>query len=256
MTQSHTFYRELASWWPLISPPEEYAEEAACFANILRSAATSVSEVLELGSGGGNNAAHLKHDFTMTLVDLSEDMLAVSKALNPECRHEQGDMRTVRLGREFDAVFVHDAIGYMLTEQELAQAVATAAAHCRPGGVALFVPDDLLDTYRGGSHHGGTDGSNGQAVRYLEWSWDPDPSDATTVTHYVFLLREADGSVTAVHEAHQFGIFSRETWLRTLERCGFEAEVVLESTSEDRPPREMFVGYKASDAMQRASAVN
>ena len=113
----------------------------------------------------------------------------------------------------------------------------------------MFVPDDLLETYRAESHQGGSDRSNGQAVRYLEWSWDPDPTDATTVTHYVFLLREASGSVKAIHEAHEFGIFSRETWLRTLERCGLRAEVVLESTSEDRPPREIFMGYKTSDAM-------
>lgn len=203
-------------------------------------------EVLELGSGGGSNAAHLKQQFMMTLVDLSEDMLAVSRALNPECQHEQGDMRTVRLGREFDAVFVHDAIDYMLTQDELTQAVATAATHCRPGGLVLIAPDDLLDTYSPESSQGGADGSNGQAVRYLEWSWDPDPGDTTTVTHYSFLLREADGSVQAVHEAHQLGIFSRRAWLQTLEHCGLAAEVVLESTSEDRPPREFFIGHKAS----------
>ena len=42
----------------------------------------------------------------MTLVDLSDGMLAVSRQLNPECEHHLGDMRTVRLGRTFDAVWV------------------------------------------------------------------------------------------------------------------------------------------------------
>jgi hypothetical protein len=46
----------------------------------------------------------------MTLVEPSVGMLAVSRALNPDLEHVQGDMRTVRLGRHFDAVFVHDAI--------------------------------------------------------------------------------------------------------------------------------------------------
>ena len=32
----------------------------------------------------------------------------MSRSINPECEHVQGDMRTLRLGREFDAVFVHD----------------------------------------------------------------------------------------------------------------------------------------------------
>jgi trans-aconitate methyltransferase len=49
----------------------------------------------------------MKKDFEMTLVDLSPQMLEVSKRQNPDCEHVVGDMRTVRLGREFDAVFVH-----------------------------------------------------------------------------------------------------------------------------------------------------
>ncbi len=95
--------------------------------------------VLELGSGGGNSAYHLKSRFEMTLVDLSPNMLAVSRALNPECEHVQGDIRTVRLGRTFDAVFVHDAICHMTTESDLRAALKTAFVHCRPGGAALFV---------------------------------------------------------------------------------------------------------------------
>jgi SAM-dependent methyltransferase len=46
--------------------------------------------VLELGSGGGNNASHLKARFEMVVVEPSPAMLAVSRALNPECEHEHG----------------------------------------------------------------------------------------------------------------------------------------------------------------------
>src|SRR5260370_34695758 len=63
------FYADLAEWWPPISPPEEYAEEAAHAAGLLSSASIPVRDVLELGSGGGHNAVHLKARFAMTLVD-------------------------------------------------------------------------------------------------------------------------------------------------------------------------------------------
>jgi hypothetical protein len=116
----HRLYRELASWWPLISPPEEYAEEAAFAASLLRTANPPTRTVLELGSGGGNNAFHLKNEFEMTLVDVSDEMLTVSRQLNPDCDHLRGDMRTLRLGRSFDAVFVHDAIDYMITAGRVA----------------------------------------------------------------------------------------------------------------------------------------
>ena len=80
----HRFYGDLAAWWPLISPAEEYAEEAVFAATVLGSASILVREVLELGSGGGHNAVHLKKRFAMTLVDLSGEMLDVSRRLNPE----------------------------------------------------------------------------------------------------------------------------------------------------------------------------
>ena len=104
--------------------------------------------VLELGSGGGNNASHLKARFEMVLVEPSDGMRAVSRALNPDANTVDGDMRTVRLGRQFDAVFVHDAVCYMTTEPDLRMAIDTAFVHCRPGGVALFAPDFVRENFR------------------------------------------------------------------------------------------------------------
>jgi len=238
------FYGDLAVWWPLISPAAEYAEEATHAATVLRSASIPVRDVLELGSGGGHNAVHLKACFAMTLVDLSDDMLQVSRRLNPECDHHQGDMRAVRLGRTFDAVFVHDAVDYMTSEADLRQAIETAFAHCRPGGIAVFVPDSTAETFEATSDHGGTDDANGRGVRYLEWAWDPDPADTWTLTEYAFLFREADGSVHVVHETHRLGLFSHAVWLRILAEAGFEPDAVTEQTTEDRTPRELFVGRR------------
>lgn len=231
-------------WWPLISPWGEYAEEAAYAAKLLSSASIPVHDVLELGSGGGHNAAHLKASFAMTLVDISGEMLDVSRRLNPECDHHQGDMRTVRLGRSFDGVFVHDAVDYMTSEDDLRRAVESAFVHCRPGGIAVFVPDHTTETFEAGSDHGGSDGADGRGVRYLEWTWDPDPDDTWTLTEYAFLLREVDGSVRAVHETHRTGLFCREVWLRLLADAGFDAKAVTEETTDDRTPRELFVGHR------------
>jgi len=238
------FYGALAEWWPLISPPEDYEEEAGDAGRVLRSAAIPVREVLELGSGGGHNASHLKASFAMTLVELSPQMLAVSRRLNPECTHLQGDMRTVRLGRTFDAVFVHDAVDYMTTEADVLAAIETAFVHCRAGGLALFVPDHTTETFEPSTEHGGSDGAGGRGVRYLEWSWDPDPDDTWTLTEYAFLLRDADGTVRAEHETHRLGLFGRDVWLRLLAEAGLDPEGVTEQTTEDRTPREYFVGRR------------
>jgi trans-aconitate methyltransferase len=241
-------YADLAGWWPLISPWEEYAEEAAFAATVLDAASIPVHDVLELGSGGGHNATHLKTRFALTLVDLSPQMLEISRRLNPECEHRQGDMRTVRIGRMFDAVFVHDAVDYMLTETDLRAAIGTAFVHCRPGGIAVFVPDRITQTFRPTSGYGGSDAASGRGARFLEWTWDPDPTDTWTRTEYAFLLRDADGSVTAVHETHRMGLFDREVWLRLLNEAGFEANTVIEHTTEQRTPREFFAGHRPPEA--------
>ena len=151
MPGEYRLYQELADWWPLISPPGEYAAEAAYLAGLFTSADIEVRDVLDLGSGGGHVAVHLKDRLNLTLVNLSAGMLAVSRRLNPKCAHRQGDMRTVRLGRMFDAVLVHDAVNYVTDEDDLRQLIATAFAHCRPGGMAVFVPDYTAET---SSRHG------------------------------------------------------------------------------------------------------
>ena len=242
---THRLYSDLARWWPLLSPPDEYEDEAALAAGLLASAQAPVREVLELGSGGGHNAVHLKRRFDLTLVDLSGEMLAVSRQLNPECEHIQGDMRTLRLGRTFDAVFVHDAIDYMLTSDDLAQAVETAFVHSRPGAVAVFVPDATSETFEPTSGHGGTDDqASGRGARYLEWTWDPDPADTWVETVYVFVLRDEGGAVRIADDRHRTGLFSRAQWLQILSSAGFEATVVTEHTTEERTPRDVFVARK------------
>jgi SAM-dependent methyltransferase len=229
-----------------MSAPENYAEEAAFYSKTLGAESKQpIRTVLELGSGGGNNASYMKSHFEMTLVDLSPGMLEVSRTLNPECEHLQGDMRTVRLSREFDAVFVHDAICYMTTEPDLRAALETAFVHCCPGGVAIFAPDHLRETFEPSSDQGGHDGADGRGLRYLEWSWDPDPSDTTYTVDYAYLLRSPDGSVHVEHDRHIEGLFSRDDWLRLLVLVGFEARAARFDHSELEPGKyEIFVATK------------
>ena len=167
-------YGDLAGWWQAISPPSEYAEEGALHVEMIRSAARRpVREVLELGSGGGNNASHMKRHFAMTLVEPSDEMRRLSVALNPECAHVPGDMRTVRLGREFDAVFVHDAVMYMTGEEDLLAALETVAEHLAPGGAALVAPDVTTETFSEATEHGGGKDAGGRRARYLQWTLPP-----------------------------------------------------------------------------------
>jgi SAM-dependent methyltransferase len=237
LTAESSLYGDLSVWWRAISPPSEYEEEAEIYAGMIRSAARRpVREVLELGSGGGNNASHMKRHFAMTLVEPSDGMRERSGELNPECEHLPGDMRTVRLGRAFDAVFVHDAVMYMTTEDDLRAALATVAAHLAPGGAALVAPDATAETFSEASEHGGGEDENGRRARYLEWTLPPEPGGTTLETHYAFLLREPDGTIRSAHDVHHEGLFPRATWLRLFGEVGLPAELaprLIEGTEYD-----------------------
>jgi SAM-dependent methyltransferase len=235
-------YRELAMWWPLISAPEEYIEEAAGYKErILAASERPVEHVLELGSGGGNNASHMKDAYEMTLVDLSPDMLAVSRALNPDCEHIEGDMRTVRLDRRFDAVFVHDAIDYITTEEDLRATIETVSIHCEEGGAVLLAPDFVAETFELRTETGGHDG-DGRSLRWLQWTHPPDQQSTTYYDDFAYLLREGD-RVWVEHDRHVCGLFSKDVWLALLDEAGIDATWASITFSDDSRS-ESFVGVK------------
>jgi SAM-dependent methyltransferase len=214
-----------ANWYHLLDPVEDHADEAACYeAALLRGVSGAADTLLELGCGAGNNAFHMKRQFRCTLTDHSIDMLALSRRQNPDCEHFIGDMRSLRLGRQFDAVFVHDAVMYITIEDDLQAVAETAFVHTRPGGAALFAPDFVKETFVERSELLAGD-ADGRSLRCVEWFWDPDSTDSTFTTDYVFALREA-GIVTVHHDRHIEGLFGRDTWLRILSSAGFVAEPV------------------------------
>lgn len=230
-------YTDLAPWYHLLSAPADYAEEAGDIHRLVIERLPTARTMLELGSGGGNNASHLNAWFALTLVDLSPDMLALSRALNPECTHLVGDMRTVRLGTRFDAVLVHDAIMYMISETDLAAAVGTAAMHCRAGGVILLMPDQVAETFAPVTCHGGHDGADGRSLRFLGWTVDGDPDDTAMDVYMSYIAREADGTVIHAFDHSRHGLFPRATWLRLLADVGVRAENL-----RDRWGCDVFVG--------------
>lgn len=238
-------YRGLADWYTLLTPVSDYAEEAAFYLRLFqRHCRRPPRTLLDLGSGGGHNAAHLKAALCCTLVDLVPTMLAISRRLNPECEHLQGDMRTVRLGRIFDCVLAHDAVSCMASRADLASAIATAFEHTAPGGVAMFQPDFVTETFESGTDTGGSD-ADGRGMRYLEWRWIPEAAHETYLADMAYLLRDASGAVEVVHDRHVMGLFPRAAWLGLIAAAGFEPLAVpFEHSLYGNSGREVFLGLR------------
>ena len=231
-------YGDLAErWYPLLDPRDDHADEAELYRSVFGDSRT----LLELGSGAGNAAFFLSRWYEVTLCDLSESMLALSRSANPKCEHVLGDMRSVRLDRTFDAVLVHDALSYLTTRDDLRATIETVFIHLGEGGVAIFAPDDFRETFEESSElHVGE--HEGRSLRCIEWFWDPDPSDDTGVVDYVFALREGD-ETRVVHDRHVIGVFPRSVWIELFEDIGFEVSTI-ERAVEGPYADEIFVVRK------------
>ena len=136
-------------------------------------------------------------------------------------------MRVIRLGRTFDAVFVHDAVTYMTTEADLSATLHTVSAHLKSGGATVIAPDACAETFRPGEELGGHDSPDGRAMRWLAWTPPPPPGATCGSSYFAFILRERDGGIRVVDDEHPFGLFPRATWLRLLRQAGLAARVEL-----------------------------
>lgn len=108
-SETPPLYGEYAEWFHLLTRPDDYQEEAAVYARLMEESIQGpLRTILELGSGGGNNASHLKHRFELPLTDRSPAMLKLSQALNPECGRSAGSFRGGSTARAFQSCLTID----------------------------------------------------------------------------------------------------------------------------------------------------
>lgn len=217
-------YTTLADWYPLLSPLEDYGEEAEVFGAIFHEALGAPPpgarwSLLELGCGPGHIAYGLAAGFNLTLTDLSPEMLALAARNCPGARLAPGDMRSLRLGERFDAVLLHDAVSYLRGPAELAAALATAAAHVREGGVLVVSPDYVRETFAPESEEGGADEGE-RSLRYVAFVNPAD--DHGYSVDYVYVTKDGAAPPQVYQERHLEGLYSRAEWGAALAAAGFQ----------------------------------
>jgi SAM-dependent methyltransferase len=239
-------YKDLSWTWPIISPHEDYIEEAEFFAaKIKKHAKIKIKSVLNLGCGGGHMDWTLKNHFDITSIDISPDMLKLARKLNPEVEYIKGDMRTVWLNRKFDAVVIHDSILYMRTLDELKAAFKTAYEHLKNNGLMITYCEEWPEHFVQNTIRTQKETKDNIEIIFIENYYDPNPSDTTYEGTFIYLIRR-DGKLDVYKDFHTLGIFPLENWRRVIKEVGF---VLHETkfTHSDFAKNEsypMFVGVK------------
>lgn len=214
-------YRDLAWTWPIISPPKDYIEESERIKRLIRKhTKIPVKTLLNLGCGGGHVDWVLKKYFTITGVDISPNMLKNARKLNPQVKYLKGDMRNVRLRREFDAVLIHDSINYMLTRKDLKAVFKTAYLHLKPGGVVYTCVEEHNKIQQNKTKFSVNKKGNTE-ITFIENYYDADPRDTMYESTFIYLIRK--NRKLRVHtDRHLCGIFKLKTWFSVIREVGFK----------------------------------
>jgi len=213
-------YNELAWLEPIIAPPEKHTDETEIYCKAIKQhAKIEPQTLLHLASGAGINDYTFKKHFQVTGVDISEGMLEVARRVNPDLTYYFGDMRTVELREQFDAVAVPDALGYMTTLEDVRKVIQTADRHLKPGGVLLTVVQ-LKEEFR--ENNFAYTGSAGDVeVTVFENNYIPDPAGNIYEATLVYLVRKK-GELEIYTDRHVGGLFKLEMWLDLFKEFGFE----------------------------------
>jgi len=244
--KENRLYKDLAWTWPIISPPSDYVKESEEYRRLIgKHSKIEVKTLLDLGCGGGHNDFTLKRYFEITGVDVSSQMLEGAKKLNPEVTYLSGDMRSVRLGKTFDAVTIFDSISYMLTVEELHAAFQTAYVHLNPGGVFLtYMEEETPERFTQNKTTVSTHTKGGVEITLIENQYDPDPRDTTFEATFIFLIRRG-GDLAIEADRHLLGIFPLETWTDLLKEAGFDVKVVeIKLADPEFPSVPTLIGIK------------
>jgi len=221
---SRRLYGDLAWLWPIMSSPEEYAEESELFSKTIKAhSKIEAKKLLHLGCGGGMNDYTFKRYFQVTGIDISEEILGFAKKLNPEVRYVNGDMRTIQLGERFDAVIAPDSINYMRTPADLRSVFQTAYEHLNPNGVFLVIAEVTAESFKQNRTMCTCHSQGDVEVAFIENGYDPDPSDTGYEATFIYLIRRK-GELEIHTDHHLLGVFSIEMWHDLLKDVGFIVE--------------------------------
>lgn len=250
MASTWITYNELAWTDDWLVNPAEYEDEVKVYVDLIKHiAAEPPRTLLHLGSGSGGYDQIFKRHFTVTGVDLSLGMLHKARAAHPEIEYIEGDMRTLRLNRQFDAVVIPDSIDYMVSPDDLRKAIQTAVEHLKTGGVLLVVGKTEA-TFKN-NNFAYTGEKDGVHVTLLENNYASPFRPNTYEATFVFLIRQ-QGELT-IHTDHQvLGLFSQTTWEKVFDDSELTMQkTILNSTYDDYLLGDgeysvtVFVGQKA-----------
>lgn len=215
---SGAFGPEYSASYDALYADKDYDAECDLLERIFRRSGQHVGTVLDLGCGTGAHAVRLaQRGYEVVGVDLSAGMLDAAqrradRAGPASVTFVRGDIRSVRLDRQFDAVIgMFAVLGYQTSDEDVARALETVRRHLAPGGRFVFDvwygpavealgPSSRTKTVRHGKH---------EIERLATGVLEPERHLCTVAYRLTTRLRDGAAEVVS-EETHRMRYFFRE----------------------------------------------
>ena len=126
-------------YYDLLYRDKDYAAEVEYLDSLLKKHGITGRELLEFGSGTGRHGRLLaEKNYNISGIEISEQMVQETQ-LTDGFTCQQGDIRTIKLDRYFDAVIaLFHVMSYQTLNTELQAVFQRAFEHLRKGGLFVF----------------------------------------------------------------------------------------------------------------------
>ena len=238
-------YEDFALVYDSLMADVDYRSWAEHYARLLsRAGVPQGAPVTECACGTGSLSQHLARRYSLTGVDLSQEMLSVAadklRSQGLKVPLIQQDMRTLRLMKPQAALLATgDGVNYLTTEADLMAFFQGAYRALKPGGALCF---DVSSAYKlsgllKDNSFFKTDGS----IRYI-WQNSYDEGTGLLSLSLQIYLREPDGRYRLIEEEQQQRAWTEQELKDALKEAGFQQIEALGGLSLTAPaPRDQRI---------------
>ncbi|HEX5839590.1 MAG TPA: class I SAM-dependent methyltransferase [Anaerolineales bacterium] len=233
LSGSEKYYDEIYS-----SMGKDYAAEADRIHELIQKYKQSNGNtLLDVACGTGTHMGLLCDRYDVTGVDINIDMLRVARKKLPGLRFLQGDMRTLHLNHQFDAVTcLFSAIGYMRTKADLQKAVKSMSRHILLGGVVLVEPWFTPEQWNVGRVS--TIYVDKPHIKIVRMSHSA-KKGKISLLEFEYLIGTARG-IEHMAEHHEFGLFTHDEYIHAFTRAG----LTVTHHAEGVDGRGLYIGLR------------
>jgi SAM-dependent methyltransferase len=234
-----------AEFYDYLYADKDYSAEVDTVERILgEHGSRRCRDILDLGCGTGNHAILLTdRGFNVCGVDKSESMIARARIKRDSMTSKSnidfqcGDLRSLRLGKKFDAVLMMFAVlGYQHSNDDVLAALNAVRSHLLPGG--LFVFDvwfgPAVVCKRPERRQKVITIPNGEVMRQADAELDI-MSHICTVTYDISGEKQGK-NIKPTRERHEMRYFFPQELDLFMASCGMELKLIADWADLDREP--------------------